>query len=64
MGGQQPPIRQLDGVLRDVAAEGVEFRRPAPGKWSIAEIRTALDGRGAGDGVAIAKHAWRIRAWP
>jgi hypothetical protein len=56
IGVQQATPSQLERRLRDVAPEEL-IRRPAPEKWSIAEIRSALGGRGAGDGVAIAKHA-------
>jgi hypothetical protein len=53
---QQATPSQLDRRLRDVAPE-VLIRRPAPEKWSFAEVVAHLGGRGAGDGVAIAKHA-------
>ena len=56
IGVQQATPSQLDRRLRDVAPDEL-IRRPAPEKWSIAEIVAALGGRGAGDGVAIAKHA-------
>ncbi len=50
---QQATPSQLDRRLRDVAPEEL-IRRPAPEKWSICRDRSALGGRGAGDGVAIA----------
>ena len=52
IGVQQATASELARRLRDVAPEML-IRRPGPEKWSIAEI----GGRGAGDGMAIAKHA-------
>jgi hypothetical protein len=48
IGVQHATPSQLDRRLRDVAPEEL-IRRPAPEKWSIAEIVA----RGTGDGVAI-----------
>jgi len=56
IGVQQATPSQLEHRLRDVTPEEL-IRRPAPEKWSIAEIVAPPGGRGAGDGVAIAKHA-------
>jgi len=55
-GVQQATPSQLESRLRDVAPEEL-IRRPAPEKWSIAEIVAHLADAEAGDGVAIAKHA-------
>src|SRR6201997_1890308 len=56
IGVQQATPSQLESRLRDVAPEEL-IRRPAPEKWSNRRDRSALGGRGAGDGMAIAKHA-------
>jgi hypothetical protein len=55
IGVQQATPSQLDRRLRDVAPEEL-IQRPAPEKCNCRD-RSALGGRGAGDGVAIAKHA-------
>ena len=55
---QQTTPSQLERRLRDVAPEEL-IRRPAPGKvrGPSPEIVAHLRGRGAGDGLAVAKHA-------
>ena len=55
IGVQQATPSQLERRLRDVAPEEL-IRRPAPEKWSIAEIVAHL-ADADGDGVAVAKHA-------
>jgi hypothetical protein len=56
IGVQQATPSQLDRRLRDVAPEEL-IQRPAPEKWSIAEIVAHLADAELAMGVAIAKHA-------
>jgi hypothetical protein len=59
---QQATPSQLDRRLRDVAPEEL-IRRPAPEKWSIAEIAAHLaDAELAMGGDC--ETCWRIPAWP
>jgi DinB superfamily len=58
----KPPQSQLESRLRDVAPEEL-IRRPAPEKWSIAEIVAHLaDAELAMGGDC--ETCWRIREWP
>jgi hypothetical protein len=62
IGVQQATPSQLDRRLRDIVPEEL-IRRPAPEKWSIAEIVAHLATRSwrwGGD----CETCWRIRAWP
>ena len=62
IGVQQATPSQLDRRLRDVVPEDL-IRRPAPEKWSIAEIVAHLADAGWRWGGAC-ETCWRIRAWP
>ena len=58
----KPPHRSSNRRLHDVAAEEL-IRRPAPEKWSIAEIVAHLADAELAMGWRL-RTCWRIRAWP